>query len=40
MRPHIVDYAVNFGLEDRESQWRQDLLDNDSLSAAISMRIR
>jgi hypothetical protein len=39
MRPSIIDYAVNFGLVDTESQWRQNLLDNDSLSAAIDMRI-
>jgi hypothetical protein len=39
MRPSIIDYAVNLGLEDTESQWRQNLLDNDSLSSAINIRI-
>jgi hypothetical protein len=37
MRPSIIDYVVNFGLEDTESQWRQTLLDKDSLSASIDM---
>jgi hypothetical protein len=37
MRPSIIDYAVNFGLENTELQWRHNLLRNNSLSATLKM---
>lgn len=40
MRPSIVDYAVNFGLENTELQWRHNLLRNNSLSAILKMTTR
>ncbi|CAN5175810.1 hypothetical protein BH18THE2_BH18THE2_39150 [soil metagenome] len=31
----IIDYAVNFGLLDIERVWRNNLIDNDSLSEPL-----
>jgi hypothetical protein len=31
----IIDYAVNFGLQDIERVWRNSLIDNDSLSQPL-----
>jgi hypothetical protein len=39
MRPCIIDYAVNFGLENTEMQWRQNILNHDSLDAAVMMTV-
>lgn len=39
MRPSIIDYAVNFGLENIELQWRQSLFSNDRLSDPINMNV-
>jgi hypothetical protein len=37
IRPSIIDYAVNFGLENTELQWRQNLLNNDRLSHPLNL---
>jgi hypothetical protein len=39
MRPCIIDYAVNFGLENTEMQSRQNILNHDSLDAAVMMTV-
>jgi hypothetical protein len=39
MRPSIIDYVVNLGLDNTELQWRQSLLRNDSLSEPINMTV-
>jgi hypothetical protein len=39
MRPCIIDYAINFGLENTEMQWRQNILNHDSLDAAVMMTV-
>jgi hypothetical protein len=31
----IIDYAVNFGLQNIERVWRNSLIDNDSLSEPL-----
>jgi hypothetical protein len=40
MRPSVIDYAVNFGLDNTELQWRQNLLSNNSLSTTLKMTTR
>jgi hypothetical protein len=35
LNPCFIDYAVNFGMAYIEKQWRQNLLNNDNLSAPI-----
>jgi hypothetical protein len=37
MNPCIVDYAVNFGMANAEIQWRENLLNNNSLVSPIFM---
>jgi hypothetical protein len=37
MRPCFIDYAVNFGMVNTEIQWRQNLLNNNNLTAPILM---
>ncbi len=32
LRPCIIDYAINFGLQDTELQWRQNLLSSSDLT--------
>ena len=32
LAPCIVDYAVNFGIRNMETQWRKNLLENDNKS--------
>lgn len=39
IRPSIIDYAVNFGLENTELQWRHNLLNNDELSKPVNLII-
>ena len=38
VRACIIDYAVNFGLSDRERLWRSSLTSNDSLSKPLLIR--
>lgn len=37
LKPCIVDYAVNFGLENTEDMWRRNLVQNDNLAMPIMM---
>jgi hypothetical protein len=37
LKPCIVDYAVNFGLENTEDMWRRNLVQNDDLAMPIMM---
>lgn len=37
LRPSVIDYAINFGLEDTESQWRQNLLYSNNLISPIKL---
>lgn len=37
LKPCIVDYAVNFGLENSEDMWRRNLVQNDNLAMPIMM---
>ena len=37
MRPCFIDYAVNCGMVNTEIQWRQNLLNNNNLTAPILM---
>jgi hypothetical protein len=37
MRPCFIDYAANFGMANTETQWRQNLLNNNNLVAPILM---
>jgi hypothetical protein len=38
LRPCIIDYAVNFGLEDIELQWRQNLLYSENLACPAQLQ--
>ena len=35
LSPCFIDYAVNFGMINTEKQWRQNLLNNNSLSVPL-----
>lgn len=37
LKPCIIDYAVNFGLKNTESMWRNSLIENDDLAKPITM---
>jgi hypothetical protein len=37
LKPCIIDYAVNFGLKNTESMWRNSLIKNDDLAKPIVM---
>ena len=37
IRPSIIDYAVNFGLQSTELQWRLNLLNNNRLSDPVNL---
>jgi hypothetical protein len=37
LKPCIIDYAVNFGLKNTESMWRNGLIENDDLAKPITM---
>jgi hypothetical protein len=37
MRPCFIDYAANFGMVNTETQWRQNLLNNNNLVVPILM---
>jgi hypothetical protein len=37
LKPCIIDYAVNFGLKNTESMWRNSLIMNDDLAKPITM---
>jgi hypothetical protein len=36
-KPCIIDYAVNFGLENTENMWRNTLIQNDDLATPITV---
>jgi hypothetical protein len=38
-KPSIIDYAINFGVVNTEVLWRQNLLNNDSLAASLTMSL-
>jgi hypothetical protein len=37
LKPCMIDYAVNFGLNGVEAQWKESLVANDDLAAPISL---
>lgn len=37
LMPCFIDYAVNFGIKNSETQWRQNLLENDNLAMSLLM---
>jgi len=37
LAPCIVDYAVNFGIRNMETQWRKNLLENDDFKPPLSI---
>jgi hypothetical protein len=37
LKPCIIDYAVNFGLENTENMWRNTLIQNDDLATPITV---
>jgi hypothetical protein len=37
LKPCMIDYAVNFGLENTENMWRNNLIQNDDLAKPITM---
>ena len=37
LAPCIVDYAVNFGIRNMETQWRKNLLENDDLHLPVKL---
>lgn len=37
LKPCIIDYAVNFGLKNTESMWRNSLIENDDLAKPVTM---
>jgi hypothetical protein len=36
LKPCIIDYAVNFGLKNTESVWRNNLIQNDDLATPVT----
>jgi hypothetical protein len=39
LSPCFIDYAINFGIRNVETQWRENLVRNNNLALPVALKI-